>query len=313
MDKKLNNEKLYLKISSKRDHFFQKNVLYNKPYKKPNNSLNTKNNNIEDKFKNLTNNFLKKNNGENTTSFNYFKFNNKLLREAISLNSYKEKDRKICYIIYKKNNIKKRLKLLEKDIDLYSPEYQRLSSTHNLATKKKYFSLKQNMTYEKNIQKNINNFLFSEPKNTCKKSMLLDKKSFNNFKIKKICKNLFNSKNETINNNKFKINCQKRPKTSIKKYKIIKNNNRINYIFKKGIDEKNYLNTNDILKINFINFSLELNNISKRNKDIKNRFKKNISPRDFCPKSARNITFYKNVDSYRNRANISLIKNIGKK
>ena len=289
MDKKLNNEKLYLKISSKRDHFFQKNVLYNKPYKKPNNSLNTKNNNIEDKFKNLTNNFLKKNNGENTTSFNYFKFNNKLLREAISLNSYKEKDRKICYIIYKKNNIKKRLKLLEKDIDLYSPEYQRLSSTHNLATKKKYFSLKQNMTYEKNIQKNINNFLFSEPKNTCKKSMLLDKKSFNNFKIKKICKNLFNSKNETINNN------------------------RINYIFKKGIVEKNYLNTNDILKINFINFSLELNNISKRNKDIKNRFKKNISPRDFCPKSARNITFYKNVDSYRNRANISLIKNIGKK
>ena len=335
MDNELSHEKKELQITPKKPQYFQNRLFFNKPNINQNHSLNifSKIN----KYKTLINqkNSYKNNTQNNIIASDYFIFNNKLLREAISLNAYKYKKKDIGIIVKTKAKPKKKLKLLEKDFDLFSSEYKRLFSAQILDSKNKTFN--QNKTYDRFIKNNIKKFLYSEteinPKKVFKKSIIVEKK------------NLLN--NKTINNNNFKQNnndrmnndfytvfesheikrknkgkikyIKRRPNSEINNYNVKSNYKKIydkKYLFDNNKKKEKSLNNKNKLRINIINFSIHLDN--KYNKYEENTkisdFDKskdlfyNKSPIRQYPTSERNYFFNKKAKKYyiKGRINASI-------
>ena len=314
MDNQLNAESRELKITPKSELYFMNKLL---------NNTNTKNpvkisSSIQKKFENnkyfkINNLNSKINSKENNTISNFYKSNDKLIKQDKSLSSYKYKENNKkdfgCVVHIKlKNN--KHLKSLNKNFDFYSPKYQRLFSGNIIKEQNRIFN--QNYTYDKHIKTNIKNFLFSEKEDKEKKE---GKKILNSEKIPK--NNNSNSERSSKNNkisslnglnnylnttNKKKIMTKKinyikkRPKSTIIKY-IVDNNfkNRlyqIEYLYNKK-ERPNSINykkqdkymtyqyslsntlsnknnrKNNRNRVNIINFSFQLNKLSKI-------FKKNI-------------------------------------
>ena len=161
MINELKDEKMKLKIKPKSEQYFLNKLLFNqvtKCSKNPYNAFEINNN----KYKSLMNQnksiFNNSDNDYYDDNFDGNKFKNKLLREAIKFSSKKKRIR--VFIDKRKDKIKKKLQLLEKDVDLYSPVYKRLLSAQIL--KKQNRVINQNKTYENFIKNNIKNFLFSE-------------------------------------------------------------------------------------------------------------------------------------------------------
>ena len=334
MDNELNHEKKKLKITPKKPQYFQNKLFYKKSNKNKNHSLNIFSK--VNKYKTLINqnNSFKNNTQNNIIASDFFIFNNKLLREAISLNSYKYKKKDIGILVKAKVKPKKRLKLLEKDIDFYSPEYKRLFSAQILDSKNKCFN--QNKTYDRFIKNNIKKFLYSEtesnPKKIFKKSLILEKKNILNNKTLNInSKNNKIVKNANINEhfytvfknnetNKKKViikYIKKRPNSEINKYDVKSNYKKI--YDKKFLSDKNKeknLNNRNKLSINIINFSIELDNKSNKYRENTktNDFDKSKdlfcdkSPGRYFPISERNCFFNKKAkDCFKNgRLNISI-------
>ena len=321
MDNKLNREKIELKIKPKREQYFKNKLLFIKTSKITKYPLNTIEKNLKNKYKYLIKQKHedKSIQNHNNVSLDYDKFNNKLLREAISLNIYKNKNKLLSSAEQKRDKIKRRLKLLEKDIDIYSPEYKRLFSAQILDTKTKFFN--QNKTYDRIIKYNLKKFLFSETKEykiNNKKSSILDKKSI---KINKLTDNIYNDLNEK-SEIKHKNNKKNRPTSTIMKYSISPHYNkkyRIKDLFDRP-DEKNKKKNNKLI-VNIINISLELNglsnkyqqkinnlnNFAKQNKDI---FNEKIKINDYSI-SERNSIFNKKAKEFikKRKKNISFNNN----
>ena len=321
MNNEIEEENKELKITPKKSEYFQNRLLYIKSNKNQNYFLNSSNK----KNQYFSNN----NNKDNNISLNFFKFNNKILREAIILNSFKQQKKDISILVKRTSNGNKKLKLLEKDIDLYSPEYKRLFSTQIFNSKTKHFN--QNKTYERLIRNNIKKFLFSETnekvQKSLRKALILDKKNNenNNSKNNSVNNYIYNStinkydydymqnKSKTINEKKI------RPKSTIEKNDIDKKYKmKYNMIYRNDKKQKENINDRNRFKINIVNFSLELNNISNILED--NNIRKIEKSRDifyertpieFFPVSDRNYFFNKKAkESFKNkRINISFDNN----
>ena len=229
MDNELNCEKKELQITPKKSQYFINKLIFNKPNKNKIHSLNIFSKINKYKTLIIQNNLYKNNTQNNIIATDFFILKNKLLREAISINSYKYKKKDIGILVKTKVKQKKRLKLLEKDIDLYSPEYKRLFSAQILDSKNKIFN--QNKTYDRCIKNNIKRFLYSKTETNAKKnynkSLIVGKKNLLNYKT--INNNPKNNNNNFINNNFY---------TTLKNHTIDKKN--------KGT--KNILKRDQILK-----------------------------------------------------------------
>ncbi len=284
MNNELNEEQFDLKITPKTEQYFKNKLLLtqtNQMKKYPYNIFNISNN-INNKYNNLmkeNKSFLNSSeNNNNNTTFDFYKFNNKLLREAISLNSYNNKDQDEECTKKKKLKIKKKLKLLEKDVDFYSPEYKRLLSAHMFNAQARIFN--QGKTYKHLIKKNIKNFLLSHNNENhnkgFKKSLILEKKNISNILIdsdylknKKLKNKSFNTLTSVIYDKKK--NNKKRSKSSTifkynKEYYSNKYRYNLNFLFNnKGNNNKK----SDKFKINIVNLSYELDKISKILKEYK--------------------------------------------
>ena len=329
MNNEISEEKIERIITPKKTQYFQNKLLFNQTRQTQNQNhfLNTYSNNIKQiKYNTIINcNLFNNNITKNNISLNYFKFNNKILREAIELNSYNHKKKDISILVKNKLNRKNRLRLLEKDIDLYSPQYKRLFSAQILDSKTKYFN--QNKTYDRLIKNNLKKFLFSEPREKSKKifekALIVKKKNKeqNNKKNNNIFINDYFSpiskKNEMKMKYKAKKENKKRPNSNVIKYEMDKKYKM------KHITEKN---KKDIIKfkVNIVNFSIELNNISNKLEENivnniynpRNIFYERIPPLAKFPATDRDYYFNKKVKEYKNkRINISLKNNeiIGKK
>jgi hypothetical protein len=296
----MNNELNDEKIKPKSEHYFLNKLLYNqakKSTKKPRKSYD-----INNKYKSLTHKnkslFNNSDNGNNN-DFDIYKFKNRVLRDAISYSSNKKKFK--GFVEKRRIKIKKKLNLLEKDIDLYSPIYKRLLSAQLFKKQNEVFN--KNKTYENLIK----NYLFSEKKDIkYNQNLILKKKSITNITNNMIKinindnKNNLNYQNNIINTvNSDRRNYIIRPKTtrinSNNYNNIIKHKNNLKYF----LMYKPNINKEDIFKINIINLSLEKNNISnklagknKNNKKINNNddFNKTFYKRNF-PLTEKNYFF----------------------
>ena len=336
MDNILNDENIDLKITPKSEHYFN-NKLFNKENNYTKVPLKILDNSIKHNFENK-NSFkynsliFKRNNTEGISDF--YKFNNDFLREAC-LTSYRHKEKSTkdfgCDTNIGGIKFRRHLKLLEKDVDFHSPEYQRLYSSRNLKNISEFIKFKlfnHNNTYEHQIKNNIKKFLFSDltnNNNSIKSNNSSNNKnnkinSLNNFKYNKI----------PINQKKFiikkKINIKNKPTSKhimLDTYYNKTNQsgnlfNKVNEItINKNIINKNnklfynnIINKNNKYKINFINLYLQLkymnennknNNISDNTKN-KNIFYDSVSIRHFnFPLKERNYLFNKKIKISKNK------------
>ena len=278
MDNKTNEDDNFdIIITPKKSHYFQNKLSSNKIFKNKKFFFNSYGNSSKKtKYKSLLN---QNKYFESHITSGIFNYNNELIRKKIILNleNHNKKDRTPLIL-------KKSLKLLEKDIDLYSPKYKRIFSAKISNSKSKNFNQK-NETHL--FKTNIKKYFFTEK--------LLEKSSSKE-KIKRKKNNLINSssvntnnyfnhffKNNTINSKKYiiKNNSKKRPKSTIILYDIDSNYNNkcnnLNYLYTENREES--LNSKNKFRINIVDFAFELNKISNKYEEKLNKSRNKLAER----------------------------------